>query len=62
MHLSEQTIVALAEVTHDFSFAYLKELFLSSLMRWMAVPEIGMDKIMFDQVALLKTQMTSMQT
>lgn len=61
MHLSEQTIVALAEVTQDFSFAYLKELFLSSIMRWMALRGIGLDKVMFEQVALLKQQMTSIQ-
>ena len=60
MYLSEQAIVALAETTHDFSFAYLKELFLSSMMKWMATPEIGMDKIMLEQVAFLKTQMASM--
>ena len=35
MHLSEQTIGVLAEVTQDFSFAYLKELVLSSMMKWM---------------------------
>ncbi len=61
MRISEQTIGALAEAAHDFSFAYLKELFLSSLMRWMAVPGTEMEKIMFEQVALLKTQMTSVQ-
>jgi len=61
MRLSEQTIVTLAEATHDFSFAYLKELFLSSMMRWMATPERGMDTVMLEQVALLKTQMTSAQ-
>jgi hypothetical protein len=59
MQISEQTIVALAEATQGFSFAYLKELFLSSIMRWMAAPEVGMDKVMFEQVALLKNQMTS---
>lgn len=61
MYISEQTIGALAEATQDFSFAYLKELFLSSMMKWMNVPEKGMDKIMFEQVTLLKTQMTSTQ-
>jgi AAA+ superfamily predicted ATPase len=61
MCLSEQTIVALAETTQDFSFAYLKELFLSSMMKWMATPETRMDTVMFEQVALLKTQMTSIQ-
>jgi AAA+ superfamily predicted ATPase len=61
MRLSEQTIIALAETTQDFSFAYLKELFLSSMMNWMAVPERGMDTVMFEQVTLLKTQMTSLR-
>ncbi|WP_207229470.1 AAA family ATPase [Ktedonosporobacter rubrisoli] len=59
MRLSEQTIVALAEAAQDFSFAYLKELFLSSIMRWMAVPQTGMDKLVFEQVELLKKQMLS---
>ncbi len=61
MHLSEQTIGALAEATQNFSFAYLKELFLSSMMKWMDGPEKGMDTVMFEQVMLLKTQMTSTQ-
>lgn len=62
MRLSEQTIVALAEATDSFSFAYLKELFLSAMMQWMAVPERGMETVMFEQVTLLKTQMTSEQS
>ena len=61
VRISEQTIVALAEATHDFSFAYLKELFLSSLMRLMAAPGAEIETIMSEQVALLKTQMTSIQ-
>jgi AAA+ superfamily predicted ATPase len=39
MHLTEETVLHLAELTTDFSFAYLKELFLSSLMRWMTTRE-----------------------
>ncbi len=61
MNLSEEAIAAIAQATQDFSFAYLKELFLSSIMRWMDVPEIGMDKVMFEQVGLLKKQMMSAQ-
>ena len=49
-----------AEKTEGFSFAYLKELFLSSLMAWVAAPEPeGMDSILLDQVASLREQMSS---
>lgn len=34
--LDEEQIVRVAEVTEGFTFAYLKELFLSSLMRWVS--------------------------
>ncbi len=49
-----------ADRTEGFSFAYLKELFLSSLMAWVATPEPkGMDSILLDQVASLREQMVS---
>ncbi|MEH1977598.1 MAG: hypothetical protein V7L02_31160 [Nostoc sp.] len=50
-------IVALTE---GFSFAYLKELFLSSMIRWMGDMETGaLEKIMISQVAILREQMSS---
>ena len=44
--------------TAGFSFAYLKELFLSSLMAWIAGPDPRpMDAILVEQVASLREQM-----
>ena len=50
----------IADITEDFSFAYLKELFLSSMMQWMA--DSGsrrMDAVMLDRVTALREQMNS---
>jgi hypothetical protein len=45
--------------TAGFSFAYLKELFLSSMMHWMAVTGgISMDKIIPGQATQLREQVT----
>ncbi|WP_422928055.1 AAA family ATPase [Singulisphaera sp. PoT] len=53
----------LAEVviqTEGFSFAYLKELFLSSMMRWISSPgDLAMDAILLEQSASLLEQMAS---
>ena len=47
-----------ADRTEGFSFAYLKELFLSSLMAWVASPDrVGMDAILLEQVDSLRDQM-----
>jgi len=59
MRLSEQAITEIARLTNEFSFAYLKELFLSSLMKWMTAEKRQMETIMFEQVALLQSQMAS---
>ena len=49
-----------ADGTEGFSFAYLKELFLSALLAWVATPEPReMDAILLAQVARLREQMTS---
>jgi len=63
LQLSAPVIEAIAADTEDFSFAYLKELFLSSMMCWLATPEAGaMDGIMPGQVATLRAQMGSTTT
>jgi hypothetical protein len=50
-----------ADGTEGFSFAYLKELFLSSLMGWVAEKELrDMDAILLDQVESLSEQMKTM--
>lgn len=57
------TEAGLAEVTQrteGFSFAYLKELFLSSMMRWIAAPgSSAMDTVLLEQVESLRLQMAS---
>ncbi|MBN3905172.1 MAG: AAA family ATPase [Nostoc sp. NMS1] len=60
MGLSEQAVIQIVELTEGFSFAYLKELFLSSMIRWMGAMETGaLEKIMISQVAILREQMSS---
>lgn len=58
LRLSFSGIAEIAALTDGFSFAYLKELFLSSMMRWIATPQAGrMDIAMRSQVGLLREQM-----
>ena len=58
MRLPEEAGTQIAKLTAGFSFAYLKELFLSSMMRWIVAPQPDiMDKIMFEQITLLREQM-----
>lgn len=61
LHISEEGTVQLSELTAGFSFAYLKELFLSSMMRWVGSAEQGtMEQAMIGQVDILREQMVSM--
>jgi len=57
MRLSGATVTRLAEATDDFSFAYLKELFLSAMMGWLeeARPD-AMDGIIEAQAGALRAQ------
>jgi hypothetical protein len=62
MHLSDYAMGQIAEATHGFSFAYLKELFLSSMMEWIATPHTGarsMEQVMHEQVGTLRHTMES---
>ncbi|MCA1990960.1 MAG: AAA family ATPase [Coleofasciculus sp. S288] len=60
MRLSDSAIAHIAELTDGFSFAYLKELFLSSMVRWMGEMEPGaLEKMMAEQIAGLREQMVS---
>jgi AAA+ superfamily predicted ATPase len=60
MRLAEPEALALGEATEGFSFAYIKELFVSSMMGWMAEKKPGsMPKILHEQLALLKEHMKS---
>lgn len=60
LQVTEAGIEALVTATDGFSFAYLKELFLSSMMRWIdeSAPQ-GMDAVMREQAEALRAQMTA---
>jgi AAA+ superfamily predicted ATPase len=58
LRLSATVAVEVMEQTEGFSFAYMKELFLSAMMRWMAsAGGISMDKIILVQATQLREQM-----
>ena len=60
LRLSEAAAAQIAEQTEGFSFAYLKELFLSAMMRWIATAQPGtMEQVMGEQVDVLREQMVS---
>lgn len=60
LRLSDTGIETIAAQTDDFSFAYLKELLLTSMMGWLATPEPGtMDSIMLTHIPTLREQMSS---
>ncbi len=60
LRLSPLGLDELAAATDGFSYAYLKELFLSSTMRWIAKPGAEkMEAVMRDQCSLLHEQMRS---
>lgn len=60
MRLSEDAVTQIVTLTDKFSFAYLKELFVSSMIRWMGTMEAGtMEKIIISQVGVLREQMSS---
>jgi AAA+ superfamily predicted ATPase len=59
LRLSEKTGAELAQQTEGFSFAYLKELFLSSMLQWMTSGGVSMDKVILAQATQLRTQMAA---
>jgi hypothetical protein len=60
LRLSPEAVERVGLQTDSFSFAYLKELFLSATMRWIESGEHGsMDVIMAEQVPVLHDQMAS---
>lgn len=73
LRLSDEVIAKVVQQTENFSFAYLKELFLSATMQWMSTrastikPEVdhpsgdqsSLETIILDVVALLRGQMTA---
>lgn len=60
--LSEAGCHQIATLTEGFSFAYLKELVLSSLLQWVENPVPGrMDEVMLERVTVLREQMKTIQ-
>ncbi len=60
LRISDEAAGKMSEMTEGFSFAYLKELFLSSMMRWIAKPQQNtMEQVMSGQVDVLRDQMVS---
>jgi SpoVK/Ycf46/Vps4 family AAA+-type ATPase len=58
LRLSERGAKEIARLTDGFSFAYLKELMLSSLMQWINEPAGStMDAVMKGQISSLREQM-----
>ncbi|MCA1612797.1 MAG: ATP-binding protein [Acidobacteria bacterium] len=58
MRLSAAARGSLEELTEGFSFAYLKELFLSSMMEWIGTAEAGaMDEVALGRAEILRRQM-----
>jgi DNA polymerase III delta prime subunit len=63
LRLSDEGVENISAQTEEFSFAYLKELFLSSMMRWISNTQQGsMDEVMVGQVSVLREQMVSSST
>src|SRR5260221_2960772 len=63
LQLSPEGISKMSELTVDFSFAYLKELFLSSMMQWIATPgQRSMEQVLIGTVAPLREQMVNAAT
>jgi AAA+ superfamily predicted ATPase len=63
LQLTPGGINKISELTTDFSFAYLKELFLSSMMQWIATPgQHPMEQVMVSKVAALREQMVSLNS
>ena len=59
LRLSEEIAAEVVRRTEGFSFAYMKELFLSSMMEWMATTGgVSMDGIILGQAVQLREQMT----
>jgi hypothetical protein len=58
MRLTDTEALAVAECTDRFSFAYLKELFLSSMMEWIGDQvSVGMGETILKRAAVLREQL-----
>lgn len=60
LQLSETGAVLVSNATDGYSFAYLKELYLSAMMKWIGAPgAVGIDELMVSQSEVLRAQMSS---
>jgi len=60
LRLSDKAIDQLVRDTAGYSFAYLKELFLSSVMQWLTKGDHqSMDDLTLDQALQLRSQMST---
>ena len=60
LRLSKRSLPKLGKASEGFSFAYLKELFLSSMMQWMSEGRSGeMDSVMLNRITVLREQLNS---
>ncbi|HSE17498.1 MAG TPA: ATP-binding protein [Pyrinomonadaceae bacterium] len=58
MRISEEGTARVVSWTQDFSFAYLKELFVSSMVQWISLSGgLSMDEVTLAQTKLLRRQM-----
>jgi len=53
----QDQISATAESTDGFSFAYLKELIISTVMKWMSDSSVGFEDVLRQQATILQQQM-----
>lgn len=61
LRLTEDEAQMLANLTEGFSFAYLKELFLSGMMAWIHQPEKPFAELLATQTATLLSQMRTIE-
>jgi AAA+ superfamily predicted ATPase len=60
LRLTPEAEVMIAEATDGYSYAYLRELYLSSMMRWISGGQASpMEELMLEQADLLKAQMAT---
>jgi hypothetical protein len=60
LRLSDEAVDEAVEMTEGFSYAYMKELFLSSLMQWMSSNAASrIDEIVIERAGVLRQQMSS---
>ena len=63
LRVTQSGAAAVVRETENFSFAYLKELFVASMAQWMSAEGSGsMDEVILAQTALLRSQMNLKQT